>query len=77
MSRQCLDDIVMNYPMFIVGNPDQCRANARENPVNQAADALCYCGLIRRWSLADGATLDANGTLNNDWFLTQEDEARR
>jgi hypothetical protein len=37
--------------------------------VKSAADALCSLGVISRWNLRDGAMLQANCRLFNDWYL--------
>ena len=37
--------------------------------IKPAADALCCLGLMSRWNLKDGALLQANCRLLNDWYL--------
>lgn len=37
--------------------------------VKRAADVLCYLGLISRWNLNEGAMLQADCRLFNDWYL--------
>lgn len=37
--------------------------------IKPAADALCCLGLMSRWNLKDGALLQANCRLFNDWYL--------
>lgn len=37
--------------------------------IKSAADTLCYLGLISRWNLNEGAMLQANCRLFNEWYL--------
>jgi hypothetical protein len=37
--------------------------------VKSAGDALCWLGLISRWNLNEGAMLQANCRIFNDWYL--------
>jgi hypothetical protein len=38
--------------------------------IKSSADVLCWLGLISRWNLNEGAMLQANCRLFNDWYLT-------
>ena len=37
--------------------------------IKSAADTLCWLGLISRWNLNEGAMLQANCRIFNDWYL--------
>ena len=56
------------------GNPVSPRTAARAlglPTIKSAADTLCYLGLICRWNLNEGARLQANCRLFNEWYLAQ------
>lgn len=50
-------------------NPKDAAKALKVSSVKQTADTLCYLGLVSRWNLDDGAKLDANCRLFNDWYL--------
>jgi len=51
-------------------NPKEAAKALKVSSVKQTADTLCYLGLISRWNLEEGAMLQANCQLFNDWYLT-------
>lgn len=53
-------------------NPREAAKALKVSSVKSAADTLCYLGLISRWNLADGAVLQANCKLFNDWYLATQ-----
>jgi len=50
-------------------NPREAAKALKVSSVKAAADALCHLGLISRWNLEDGAKLQANCVLFNEWYL--------
>jgi hypothetical protein len=50
-------------------NPREAAAILGIPTVKPAADALCWIGLICRWNLNEGAMLQANCRVFNEWYL--------
>jgi hypothetical protein len=51
-------------------NPREAAGALGLPTIKSAADALCWVGLISRWNLNEGAMLQANCRIFNDWYLT-------
>ena len=50
-------------------NPREAAVAVRLPSIKSHADALCCLGLISRWNLNEGAMLQANCPIFNDWYL--------
>ena len=50
-------------------NPRQAAAAVGLPNIKSHADALCCLGLISRWNLNEGAMLQANCSIFNEWYL--------
>lgn len=50
-------------------NPREAAAAIGLPAIKSPADALCCIGLISRWNLNEGAMLQANCRIFNDWYL--------
>jgi hypothetical protein len=49
--------------------PGKAAAALGLGAIKSAGDTLCWLGLISRWNLNDGAMLQANCSIFNDWYL--------
>jgi len=50
-------------------NPREAAGILGVPTIKSAADTLCWIGLISRWNLNEGAMLQANCQIFNDWYL--------
>jgi hypothetical protein len=50
-------------------NPQEAAMALGVSSIKPAADALCWIGLISRWNLDEGAMLQANCRIFNEWYL--------
>jgi len=50
-------------------NPREAAKAVGHPTIKPSADVLCFLGLISRWNLNEGAVLQANCRLFNDWYL--------
>jgi len=50
-------------------NPREAAVAVGLPTIKSHADALCCLGLISRWNLNEGAMLQANSPIFNDWYL--------
>jgi hypothetical protein len=50
-------------------NPREAAAAVGLPAIKSPADALCCVGVISRWNLMEGAILQANCQIFNDWYL--------
>ena len=58
-------------------NPRDAAHALVQDTIKSTADVLCFLGLISRWNLNDGAMLQANCRMFNDWYLAHIKGSRR